>query len=176
MKRLLLYSSTFLFTTIVALTVYLAWEREMYGKNGSDSGSEYSVRTASKPSPSLSARQVVEIQLNALQHNDLFDRGIRRAFYFTTTFNTEGRKSYGDFQKLLRSKQFAHILNHRYVKRGSLKYYQNKAFQVIAVVDQDNNIAEYLFELVLQKESPSKGCWLTKSVRIIREENPFYVI
>jgi hypothetical protein len=178
MNRTLLYSTTFLFTTIIALTVYLAWEREMYRSQYRAMGQSkgHAATLVKKPSPELSAGEVVEIQLDALQHNDRYDNGIQKAYYFTTTFSEHGRKSFEDFQKLIRSDRYASMLNHHYVSSSSVEYYQNKAFQVVTVVDFRNRKTEFLFELELQKSGPSRGCWLTKNVRIIREESSFSVI
>ena len=176
MKKILLYTSAFLFVTVIVGTIYFAWERETMLHNQSTYNFQQVARYANKPSPSLSANQVVEIQLKALRHNDIFNTGIKRAFYFTTSYNNEGKKSYLDFQDMILSQKYASILNHRHVYRSPIEYYRQQAFQVVTVRDRQSRKIEFLFELELQKESPSKGCWLTKSVRIIREESPFSVI
>jgi hypothetical protein len=67
-----------------------------------------------RPSPQLSAAEVVTIQLEALQHNDepYIDAGIAQSWLLAHPANKRVTGPYSRFADMLRSPAFAAILDH----------------------------------------------------------------
>ncbi len=173
MKKLILTATTVVLVLIIAKVAYdlfiILPEKYVYeyGSHTED------LASYKNPAPELTAEDVVEIQLEALKNNDESDKGIERAFNFTSSYIAKDEKTLRSFTNIVKSERFCSILNYSGVEKSPVRYHYNTAFQMVQVTDQEDRKVIFLFTLTRHLDKPYKGCWLTESVRKIKEEEPF---
>ena len=176
MKKAFLLLTSLTFVVIILLTIYMASTGARRFSDMFQSKSRYAYFAMQKPSPSLSARKVVEIQLLAIRHNNRLEEGIWNAFRFTSMYASNQRKGYKEFIEMIHSDKYKALLNFRHMHAQSTDYYRNKAFQMVTLTDAAGKKTTYLFELSLYSLEPARGCWLVTNIRKISDTHGFYVI
>lgn len=123
-----------------------------------------------QPNPNLSPEQVINIVLEALQHNDqpTPDSGIATAFRFASPGNRAATGPLERFINLVKNPAYKPLLNYKSVERGAVRIADDIARQRITVVAASGEKAVYLFTLSKQADEPYKNCWLTDGVERLR--------
>ncbi|RAU81563.1 DUF4864 domain-containing protein [Pontibacter arcticus] len=117
-----------------------------------------------KPDKQLSPREVIRIQLMALQQNDNTDSGVLTVFNFSSPTSRMHLGHINNFRVMVREPAYKPMLNFRKYKTGQLVVTDNIAYQLILITDQQQQQNAYLFILSKQKKGPYKGCWMTDGV------------
>jgi hypothetical protein len=127
-----------------------------------------------RPSPALTPGQVVEIQLEALQHNDspTPDFGIETTLQFASPANRVATGPLPRFAEVAKSSVFRPMINHRRVERGPMRVDGDQARQRVTVVTANGNRVAYMFLLSRQHGGDCNGCWLTDGVARLNETGP----
>ncbi len=123
-----------------------------------------------KPDKALGPREVIRIQMRALQENDQHDSGIITVFNFSSPKNKRKIGSINSFRLTVRDPGYRSILNFKSYKTGQLVITDNKAYQLVVVEGHDGTENAYLFILAKQDKGNYKGCWMTEG--IARTEPP----
>lgn len=119
-----------------------------------------------EPNPDLTAEQVVQIVLEALQHNDdpCVDCGIRTTFNFASPANRAETGPLPRFIEMVRNPLYIPLLNFDRVELDAATVEEGHAEQRIRVFDQVGNSASYVFMLSKQPGPAWKDCWMTDGV------------
>ena len=119
-----------------------------------------------KPDPKISAKDVISIQLKALQNNNVpFENaGIVQTWEFA---HPDNRLATGPLQNftLMILKSFTVMINHKSHKIKLLKKNDILSFYIIEIEDKNSN--QYQFQWVVQKVEKNekfKNCWMTVNV------------
>jgi len=123
-----------------------------------------------RPSKALSPRQVIRIQLRALQQNDHSDSGVITVFNFSSPTNRLVLGPLNHFRLLVRDPAYSPILNFKSYKTGKLVVTENAAYQLVVIKGQDDTETAFLFILGRQQKGPYKGCWMTEGVARMHPE------
>ena len=114
--------------------------------------------------PSMSARDIVKLQMDALQNNDKNDSGIQKAYDYASEANKEKTGPYSEFRKMVRNDVYKHLINckrWRFVHRSVRKKKDEEYSVDVEVESKDNNFYTYIFTLT--RQSPTLF-WRTDSV------------
>eukprot|EP01121_Diplochlamys_sp_Union-15-3_P016273 TRINITY_DN5509_c0_g1_i1.p1 TRINITY_DN5509_c0_g1~~TRINITY_DN5509_c0_g1_i1.p1 ORF type:complete len:154 (+),score=31.16 TRINITY_DN5509_c0_g1_i1:40-462(+) len=120
-----------------------------------------------KPSPSLSPEQVIEIQIGALQHNDVpeKDHGIEICFRFASPSNKLVTGPINRFKAMIHNPFYECMVNFEKAKFQPANPTGNSWKITITKSGVDH---EFLWGLSKQTVSPYQGCWMTDSVMKLR--------
>jgi len=119
-----------------------------------------------RPSASLSAIDVVEFQLKALQTPD--NDGIAATFRFASPANKSITGPLDRFAKLFEAPQYNPMLRHSGAKVQELHNNGMQAELVAGIVDRGGQLRWYKFVLSKQSEAPYVNCWMTDAVSITK--------
>ncbi len=122
-----------------------------------------------RPSKALTPRDVIQIQLKALQENDRSDSGIITVFNFSSPISRLKIGSVNHFRLLVRDPAYNPMLNFKSYKTGHLIVTDNSAYQIVVLDDLNGEHTAYMFMLDKQKKGQYKGCWMT--VGVVRLDN-----
>lgn len=117
--------------------------------------------------PSMSARDIVKLQMDALQNNDKNDSGIKKAYEYASKANKEITGQYSEFRKMVRNDVYKHLINckqWRFVPRSVRKKKDEEYSVKVKVESKDNNFYTYIFTLTRQ---PPTLFWRTDSVKLV---------
>ena len=117
--------------------------------------------------PSMSARDIVKLQMDALQNNDKNDSGIKKAYEYASKANKEITGPYSKFRKMVRNDVYKHLINckrWRFVPRSVRKKKDEEYSVDVEVESKDNNFYTYTFTLT--RQSPTLF-WRTDSVKLV---------
>lgn len=136
--------------------------------------SEIQVKSSSKwsylrPSKSLSPREVILIQLKALQENDKRDSGVITVFNFSSPVSRVSMGPINNFRLMVRDPAYSPMLNFKSYKTGHLIITDNTAYQIVSIKSADGERTAYMFMLAKQKKGSYKDCWMT--VGVVRLDN-----
>ncbi len=123
-----------------------------------------------KPHPSLSAKDVVQIVMNALKNNDTptKNRGVVVTFNFSSPANKQHTGPLERFNIMIRSKTYSPMINHR--KAVYEKYNVeglNASIDVILISARGKTLG-YRFRLSKQTGNLFNGSWMADSVMPIQ--------
>ena len=120
------------------------------------------VRSA-EPLPSLSARDVVEIQLRAFGNNDSTDEGIQIAFRFASPQNRAQTGPVERFSAMMRGPAYEVMLDHDRAEFAPLVMRGDVAVQRVALYRGDEVV---IFDFFLRRQTaePYVDCWMTEGV------------
>lgn len=127
-------------------------------------GASASKWTHIRPSKAYTPRQVVRIQMRALQENDQQDSGIITVFNFSSPKNRMHIGPLKHFRLIVRDPAYRTMLNFESYKTGQLVVTDNKAYQLVVVTGRDGTEEVYLFILAKQHKGSYKGCWMTEGI------------
>lgn len=127
---------------------------------------------ANHPHPDLSPREVVEIQLNALQQVDVpaRDAGMATVFRFASPGNRSQTGPLPRFAQMLRD-GYPEMLNHRSHSLPAAVVQGDEALQPVELTTRGGRIVRYIFILRQQSEGLYKDCWMTDGV-VLPEDQP----
>ena len=117
--------------------------------------------------PSMSARDIVKLQMDALQNNDKNDSGIKKAYDYASADNKEITGQYSKFREMVRNDVYKHLINckrWRFVPRSVRKKKDEEYSVKVKVESKDNNFYTYIFTLT--RQSPTLF-WRTDSVKLV---------
>ncbi len=107
---------------------------------------------------------VVQLQVNALRHDNGTDAPIETVYRFASPANRQRTRPLGNFVGIVRSDPFEELLEHERAEYGPLVVNGTSARQQVAVTDGDGDTETYLFRLSRQTGGAYEGCWMTDSV------------
>ena len=117
-----------------------------------------------RPSTALSPRQVIKIQLHALQRNDMTDSGIITVFNFSSPTSRVSLGPLNHFRMMVRDPAYSPMLNFVSYKTGQMVITDNTAYQLVVIKGANGEQVPYLFILAKQRKGMYKGCWMTVGV------------
>ena len=119
--------------------------------------------TPPTPHPSLTPRQVVALQLDALRRNDdpHPDAGIAAAFGFASPANRRATGPVARFAVMLKGPTYGPMLNHSAAQLGPTRVDGEVARTQAVMLGGDGRMVAYDFTL---SRDPESRCWLTDSV------------
>ncbi len=115
------------------------------------------------PSPELTPGQVVQIQLNALRHNDSRNRGIEVAFRLASPDNKLQTGPLARFILMLQQGPYNLMLAYDNAAYDTIEIEENYARQRVTLIGSGLVVA-YEFYLSRQTEGVCIGCWMTDAV------------
>lgn len=115
------------------------------------------------PDPSLTAREVVQIQLEAFAANGANDKGIEIAFRFASPINRLQTGPLERFAGMLRSPAYRIMLDYDTVHYFPLLVEGDLAVQRV-ILTRDGRSEVFDFVLRRQRIGPYENCWMTESV------------
>ena len=119
-----------------------------------------------QPHPRLTPRQVVSLQLDALQNNDLMkgDMGIRLAFMFASPQNRATTGPVERFIALVKNPLYAGLIGFERAEFGPLRMNADNAQQLVRLHYHRGDDASYVFSLSRQIDGVYTGCWMVDGV------------
>ena len=116
------------------------------------------------PSPELKARDVVNLQLKAMQQNDKTNLGIEITFRFASPKNKIQTGPISRFIMLVNNPSYRPLLNHLEATFLDLKAEGNRAIQEVIIKSSKGVLRGFRFFLSLQDRGKFKNCWMTDAV------------
>ena len=115
------------------------------------------------PTPELTPNQVVQIQLNALRHNDARDRGIEVAFRFASPDNKLNTGPLPRFISMMHQGPYSLMLAYENLAYHPLEVVENQARQRVTLIGS-GLVVDYEFILSRRFDDGCAGCWMTDAV------------
>lgn len=119
------------------------------------------------PTPDISPEQVIEIQLDGMQHCDLptKDHGIEIAFRFASPANKAATGPLSRFARMIHNPLYACMLN---FKRAKFEPHNMRGdewkISIVNDVNGQERTSVFIWKLSKQTVDPVRGCWMTDSV------------
>ena len=119
-----------------------------------------------EPDPSLSPRDVVSIQIEALRHNDTpyEDRGIEVTFNFASPTNKRVTGPLERFKVMVRSPVYGPMIDHRSAEYVNVSVEGDFAQVDVILQSKDGQYLGYRFMLSRQHDDRYAGSWMTDAV------------
>ena len=119
-----------------------------------------------EPDASLSPRDVVSIQIEALKNNDIpyENRGIEVTFNFASPANKRMTGPFESFKVMVRSPTYGPMINHRNATYENLKVKGDVAQVDVIMMSKDGENVGYRFILSRQHGNQYEGSWMTDTV------------
>ena len=123
------------------------------------------------PSPEISPEQVVQFQVNALQHNDdpQTDSGIERAFRFASPSNKTAIGPLEKFARIVKSDAYSPMLNNVSSSIVGSDTKGDRARVAVKIFGATGRQVTYVFILSRQPEGELSNCWMTDAVLPVDE-------
>lgn len=122
-----------------------------------------------EPTPELSPREVVELQLTAFRENDEEDRGIEVAFRFASPRNKRATGPVERFARMMRTPPYRPMLIYEEVEYSETVIQERVALQRVTLTIEGETV-QYDFYLTRQQSGNCEECWMTEAVYIVRPE------
>lgn len=126
------------------------------------SAAQQTVDLTLQPDPALTAQEVVNFQLTALQQAN--GDGIGATFRFASPANRKVTGPLSRFAKLFDAPQYRPMLENRGTEIKPVSNDGINAELLAGVVDKSGNLHWYRFRLSKQSEAPYLNCWMTDAV------------
>lgn len=119
-----------------------------------------------RPSPDLSPKEVVQVQVDALGNNDSPrpGAGIEAAFNFASPSNRRATGPLRRFRTLFDTPAYGPMIDHRTARLSDVQIQDDVARVGVLMVTESGDRIGYLFQLSRQTDSPYDGCWMTDAV------------
>jgi len=119
-----------------------------------------------QPQPSMGPREVVDLQVKAMQQNDhpYENHGIEVAYRFASPDNKKNTGPIDRFTRMLNNEIYQSLLNAQQYGLDAVEIEGEIAVQKVTLIDTQDQPVVYYFQLSRQKEGSLKDCWLTDSV------------
>ena len=123
--------------------------------------------TLPEPAPSLSPKEVVRLQVEALGTNDepYEDAGIEAAFNFASPANKRATGPLRRFRTLFDTPAYGPMIDHEGATYSDVQKSGDVARVGVILETGDGRRVGYLFRLARQSGPPHDGCWMTDAVR-----------
>jgi hypothetical protein len=158
-------------TATVLLT--LAQPGAAQAKPASPIQSEAAARLAlAQPHPALTPKQVVALQLKALQQVDVpeYDAGITTVYRFASPENRSQTGPLPRFAAMLRE-GYPELLGHRSHEIAAGVRQGATLLLPVTITARTGQVLRYVFILRQQTQGALKGCWMTDGV-VLAEDQP----
>jgi len=125
-----------------------------------------------KPDPALTPKQVIEFQLQVLQHNDELaeNRGIERAFRFASPNNRTVTGPLQHFIQIINQPDYSALLNSASYLIGEVEIENDQARSLVTIKTAADKRVRYVFILSRQSGGEYKDCWMTDAVLPVQDE------
>jgi hypothetical protein len=119
-----------------------------------------------EPSPELSPRKVVQLQVEALGANDepYEDAGIEAAFNFASPANKRATGPLERFRTLFDTPAYGPMIDHKGATYSAAQVEGRVAQMGVILTVEDDEQVGYLFQLSKQTDPPFEDCWMTDAV------------
>jgi len=120
-----------------------------------------------RPSPDLSPKDVVRLQVEALGDNDTpyEDAGIEAAFRFASPANKRATGPLNRFRTLFDIETYRPMIDHVGAQYSDVQVDGNVARMGVMLTSERGRQVGYLFRLSKQSSAPHEGCWMTDGVQ-----------
>ncbi len=120
-----------------------------------------------KPDPSISAKDVISIQLKALQINNspFEDAGIEQTWEFAHPNNRKFTGPLNNFIRMIKNPSYSMMIDHLEHNIIPVEEQDTSSYYFVELIDANGK--KYGFEWTLEKVSENgefKDCWMTVSV------------
>ena len=120
-----------------------------------------------KPDPTISAKEVISIQLKALQINNLpfEDAGIEQTWEFAHPNNRKFTGPLNNFIRMIKNPSYSMMIDHIDHKIISVEEKETTSYYFVELTDANGK--KYGFEWTVEKvgeEGEFKDCWMTVGV------------
>ena len=120
-----------------------------------------------KPDPTISAKEVISIQLKALQINNLpfEDAGIEQTWEFAHPNNRKFTGPLNNFIRMIKNPSYSMMIDHRDHKIIPVEEKETTSYYFVELTDVNGK--KYGFEWTVEKVSENgefKDCWMTVGV------------
>ena len=125
-----------------------------------------------EPSPDLSPKEVVRLQVEALGSNDTprEDAGIEAAFNFASPANKRVTGPLARFRRLFETPAYGPMIDHEGATYSAPQVDGSVARMGVILTTGQGTRVGYLFRLSKQEDAPHEDCWMTDAVRQISTE------
>ncbi len=119
-----------------------------------------------EPHPSLSAKDAIRTQLDALKHNDhpKEDAGIETAWRFASPANRAATGPLEAFKRMVRNDVYRPMIDHREAVLGPVTVQDGEATAEVEITGPEGQRRTYRFRLSSDHSGDLNGCWLTDVV------------
>lgn len=114
------------------------------------------------PEPSLSPRQVVQVQLDALANKDR-SAGVVQCMTFASPGNRVVTGPLDRFAKMVRGKEFRILSEPDRVLVGKTRHFNENARVLVSCL-AGKELRSFVWVLSKQQLAPHEGCWMTEGV------------
>jgi uncharacterized protein len=124
-----------------------------------------------KNKPQMNARDIIRLQMNALQNNKN-ESGIRLAFRYASSENKRSTGPYSKFKRMVKNKNYKHLLNcksWRFIPR-TIRKKGDEEYSVIVEVLSSHDIKKYRYRFTMSRQLKTLF-WRTDSVILETYEN-----
>jgi hypothetical protein len=120
-----------------------------------------------EPSPELSPKEVVRLQVEALGDNDTprEDAGIEAAFNFASPANKRATGPLDRFRRLFDTPAYGPMIDHGGATYSAPQVEGTVAQMGVILTTAQGDRVGYLFRLSRQSGPPHDGCWMTDAVQ-----------
>lgn len=120
-----------------------------------------------EPSPELSPKEVVRVQVDALGENDAphEDAGIEAAFNFASPANKRATGPLRRFEGLFDTSAYGPMIDHEGATVSPPQVEGREALVGVILEVGTGERVGYLFRLSKQSGTPHKDCWMTDAVQ-----------
>ncbi len=120
-----------------------------------------------EPSPELSPKEVVRLQVEALGDNDTprEDAGIEAAFNFASPANKRATGPLDRFRRLFDTPAYGPMIDHEGATYSAPQVEGTVAQMGVILTTAQGDRVGYLFRLSKQSGSPHDDCWMTDAVQ-----------
>lgn len=122
------------------------------------------IETQAAPAPSLSPKEVVRIQVEALRTNAATDAGIALVFRFASPQNRQTTGPLSRFAQMIRTPPYDLMVNHRTASYGLTILGESRMRQDVTIIAKDGSKTRFVWLVSRQEEGPYAGCWTTDAV------------
>lgn len=118
-----------------------------------------------KLKPQMTARDIIKIQMNAMQANNRNNSGIRAAFKYASPENKKKTGPFPKFKRMLLSDNYKHLLNNQKWKivPKTIKKKRDELYSVLVEVLSSHDDKNHRYRFTLTRQIPSLF-WRTDSV------------
>jgi hypothetical protein len=126
-----------------------------------------SADTLPEPSPDLTPKEVVRLQVEALGANDepFEDAGIEAAFNFASPANKRATGPLRRFRRLFDTPTYGPMVDHEGATYSEVQVEADVARVGVILETGEGDRIGYLFQLSRQSRPPCDGCWMTDAVQ-----------
>jgi len=126
----------------------------------------FRIKTAKRPSPSLSPDEVVRLQLTGLKCPDQA-LGVLQCMNFASPDNVAGTGPLDRFGRMVRSAEFSMLGDHDEVLIGQTIFLDGRA-RVLVTLVKEQELHSFVWVLSRQEKAPFERCWMTDGVFPVR--------